>query len=235
MKDSKTVMVLGARPGTGNIGDIIAERMGRVDQQYQWSVACHDGYDADFQQYTVPEMDDDVDALVVTLGATMVQPFEEASPSEVAGVIRACLTLPVLAAQRFVKARGDLGGQVVFIGSYAYDHPITYGTAYCAAKAGLAMATRTLAWELAPKGYDFHIIHPYHTPGTPMWEFVQSQVVQNRGMSHEEAEAYAMKDARRGRLLDPATIAECVAFLLNDTGVSEWLSGGGLDLYGGVR
>lgn len=236
---TKTALVLGARAGSGNIGEAIATALAShttvtAESCVQWRALLDDSYDHDFEQYVVPEMDDGIDALVVTLGATMVQPFEDGMPSEITEVVRACLTLPLLVAQQYVQVRDQLGGKVVFIGSYAHDHPITYGTAYCAAKAGLAMATRTLAWELGPRGYDFHIVHPYHTPGTPMWEFVQEQVVSNRGMTPAEAEAYAMKDARRGKLLTPEEIAQVVQMLLT-LDAAEWLSGSGLNLYGGVR
>lgn len=228
-------IVLGARRGSGNIGEAISDTL-QICGWRVWESDCQAPAAPGHEEYNVPplEAQADAEALVVTLGRSMVEPFHEASEADIEDVIRACLVLPLLAAKEYLTVRGYKGGTVVFIGSYAHDHPITLGTAYCAAKAGLAQATRTLAWDYTDKGYRFHIVHPYHTPGTPMWEEVQSQVVAKRGMTREEAEEYARKDLRMPEMLSPRDIGEMVAWLV-DSKEGEWLSGQGLNMYGGVR
>lgn len=234
----KNALILGAREG--NIGRAISTRL----RQRGWETVEHSCLNDDYRgewgtyQYDVPGEADifsEANACIITLGSTMVDPFPEASGCQIDDVIRACLTLPLLCARKYVRERLEAGnpqGWVVFIGSYAHDHVITYGTAYSAAKAGLAMATRSLAWE-CPQ-FLWHILHPYHTPGTPMWNYVQKQVVANRGMTHEEADAYAQKDLKRDHMLTPMEIARLVSMLLEEP-AAEWLSGQGLNLYGGTR
>lgn len=232
-----TAVVLGSRPGSGNIGEAIARRL---EEDQKWLVqeddcARSDGGDGIY--YAPPPVVApcwDADALVVTLGLSMVEEFHKAPFGIISDVLEACLELPLQCAQRYIQNRGERGGKVVFIGSYAHDHPITMGTAYCAAKAGLAAATKNLAWDYGKDGYQFHIVHPYHTPGTPMWEAVQSEVVANRGMTREEAEAYAAKDLRFDSHLTPRDIGSIVHMLLT-THAARWMSGAGVNLYGGVR
>jgi NAD(P)-dependent dehydrogenase (short-subunit alcohol dehydrogenase family) len=111
---------------------------------------------------------------------------------------------------------------------------IPTGTLYCAAKAGLAMAARTLGWELTDRGYRIHIVHPYHVPGTPMWAEVERGVMESKNWTKEQADAYARKDLKMPEELAPQDIAKVVHALLTVSAL-QWLSGQGLNLYGGSR
>lgn len=173
------------------------------------------------------------DGLIVSLGKSSVKPFEHQGVQEMYEVVMACLVKPLIAAQRYVDGRGKRGGKIVFIGSYAHRHPFSAGTAYCAAKAGLDMAVRTLGWELTDKGFYTTVVHPYHVFGTPMWEEVQEGVMKTKGMTREEADAYAEKDLKM-RPLKPVHIGKIVSnFLLNDT--YDHMSGSHFELFGGTR
>lgn len=219
-------IVLGAREG--NMGEAIGLHL---SGDLGWEVTLNDCWDKNEARYEVPNLEwSEADAVVITLGRTTVTPFGQVTPTELADTIRACLTLPLLCAQEYMEWTN--WGKVVFIGSYAHDHPITYGTPYCAAKAGLAMAVQTLAWE-APE-FHWHIVHPYHVPGTPMWEWVQSRVMRTRDWTREEADDYARKDLKQPAMLTPLEIAQVVGFLLTNE-AAPWLSGQGLNMYGGTR
>lgn len=240
MQPKGNVLILGAREGTENMGEAIAKHM----EEYWWNVRTHDCYFGGAQKgsqehpYQVPLWENyyyDMGALVITLGRTVVEKFTEGDREDVIDeVLRACLTLPLHAAREYIRQRGERGGRVVFVGSYAFDHAITYGTAYCAAKAGLDMAARSLAWDYSKQGFSFFTVHPYHVPGTPMWEFVQSRVMETRGWTREEADEYAMQNLRQPSPLSTSEIAMVVQWLL-ESPAARWLSGAGVPLYGGTR
>jgi NAD(P)-dependent dehydrogenase (short-subunit alcohol dehydrogenase family) len=230
-------VVLGAKEGTGNIGDETAQHLRHT---LDMEVITEDCYNHAQDRYDIPENMlaehfADAGALVVTLGRTSMTAFEDTTKEEIEDVIHGCLTLPILAARAYVEQRGPsgLGGRIVFVGSYAHSHPFSTGTAYCAAKAGLNMATRTLAWETTDNGFRPFIVHPYHVEGTPMWEEVQEGVMDNKGMTRAEADAYALKDAKMP-LMKPHEIAEIIGLLLTEPKMA-WMSGSNVELFGGTR
>lgn len=220
----------GSRPPGGNLPD------DAVARAHGYTVTSRGRY----QRFAAPPVStferEQPDALVVTLGTTYKDHFSEIADWEIDRVIKANLILPLEAARRYVYARKGQGGSIVFIGSYAHDHPFTNGTLYCAAKAGLAMAARCLGWELTGfgLGYSVHIVHPYHVQGTPMWEQVERDVMASKGLSWAEADAYNRKDLLMPDLLTAAEVAEVVATLL-DQPVMRWTSGQEIKLYGGTR
>jgi NAD(P)-dependent dehydrogenase (short-subunit alcohol dehydrogenase family) len=228
----------GSRPPGGNIpSPEIAERYG-----YTTTDKGH------YQRFEAPAVQDfetdDPEALIVTLGKTAKTHFSEISDWDIRNMLDANLVLPLEAARRFVQAtdaglnqpQGELKDprHIIFIGSYAHEHPFTNGTLYCAAKAGLSMAARTLGWELTDRGYRVHIVHPYHVPGTPMWAEVEKGVMESKGWTKEQADDYARKDLKMPDELTPAEIAQVVHVLLTVPAMG-WLSGQGLNLYGGSR
>jgi hypothetical protein len=189
-----TAYVLGARPGSNNIGDAVSKWFWGHD----WGVIQDDAVAADapdpdtrprgvnadepvrrgplgyggangWERYEAPSVQDfakaDASALVITLGRTYKDHFTEVaglrhrahdqSKPDPASRSRA----PVRPLRERIKARTapirttiDGSAKIIFVGSYAHDHPFTNGTLYCAAKAGLNMAARTLGWELTTWG-----------------------------------------------------------------------------------
>jgi NAD(P)-dependent dehydrogenase (short-subunit alcohol dehydrogenase family) len=261
--------VLGAREGSGNIGEAIVNRLyakgwtvlgddgavgdgsrppggniptDEVAEQYGYNVTDKGRY----QRFEAPSVLDfetaDSDALIITLGKTAKTHFAEIADWDIRNMINANLVLPLEAARRFVQASKnstdwhwtDRPKRIIFIGSYAHEHPFTNGTLYCAAKAGLAMAARTLGWELTDRGYRIHIVHPYHVPGTPMWAEVERGVMESKNWTKEQADAYARKDLKMPEELAPQDIAAVIHALLTVPAL-QWLSGQGLNLYGGSR
>jgi NAD(P)-dependent dehydrogenase (short-subunit alcohol dehydrogenase family) len=219
-----------------NIGDHIQATL----VQNGWKVSSSHCHDKD-GEYRIPMMAyDRADALVVSLGYTASVPWLEGPNGDVQeedidDVIRACLTLPLMAAKLYVQERHEYGdGKVVFIGSYAHDHVLSDSVAYCAAKAGLAQATRALAWDLTPAGFQFHIVHPYHVPDTPMGAAVVGNMMVQRGMTAGQAEEYQRKDLLLEDHLKPEEVASVVHWLL-EAPVAKWLGGQGINLYGGTR
>lgn len=228
-------LVLGAAAKTSgpvNIGTAVADQL----ETEGWAVEAHDCSNGWSNVYNVPtRVDWNTDALVVSLGRTEMAPIDVMPPDALEDVIRACLTLPLLCVQRYVQERSpNRGGKIVLIGSYAHNHPFSNGVVYCAAKAGLNMAGRTLGWDLTKRGFNVHVVHPYHVAGTPMWEKVQEGVMETKGMTREEADEYAEKDLQMPALSRPDDIARAVSMLLNQR-VASWMSGSNIELYGGTR
>lgn len=240
-------IVLGAREG--NIGGAIAQRlcldgwMAQEDDCYRAVslIASENSYEAPpalaLAQY---------DACVITLGVTHMEPFSEVSEDNLHKVLFGSLELPLECARRYVRARkafvhrsseisdDDPHSVIVFIGSYAHEHPFTHCTSYCVAKAGLDMAVRSLAWELMPE-IDVHIIHPHHVQGTPMTDEVLKGMQKGvHKMGKKDALEYQRKDLRMPDLLKPDEIASMVVWLLTNP-TARWLSGNSLRMYGGVR
>lgn len=267
---AETVYVLGARQGSRNIGEAIANRMFAEG----WNVIGDDCADGDgsrprggnlpndevarefgynitpkgrYQRFEAPAVQTfqqaNPDALVVSVGRTSKDHFTEIPDWDIRHLIQANLILPLEAARRFVQA-AEIGPHltpqhmrirhIIFIGSYGYEHPFTAGTSYCAAKAGLDMAARTMGWELTDRGYRVHIIHPWHVEDSPMWDTTQELVGEARGWTREEADAYAFREEKMPRRLSTRDIAE-VAHALLTVPAFEWMSGQSVKLYGGVR
>lgn len=233
----------GTRPPGGNIpNDEVAE-------QHGYNVTENGRY----QRFDVPTYDrflaDEADALIVSLGSTYKDHFANVAQHDLDRVLRANLLLPLEAARRFVQARearmledsahgierdDTEVAHIIFIGSYAHRHPFTNGTAYCVAKAGIDMATRTLGWELTDRGYRIHVVHPFHVNGTPMWSQVEQDVMKSKNMTWDEADAYNRKDLKMPDLLTPEEVAEVVHTLLTVPAMG-WTSGTSIELFGGSR
>lgn len=236
-------IVLGTSPETGvgkvkrhNIGDSVkSELLG-----HGWSVCastCETSIGS--RKFDVPDLGrnwQDSEALVVSLGMTDITPFDDVEPDRIQAVIDACLTLPLKVVNKYVRGRNIFGegGHIILIGSYAHRHPFSNGTMYCAAKAGIEMAGKTLAWDLTPYGYKVNVVHPYHVAGTPMWENVQDGVMATKNMTREEADRYAEKDLRTTRLSNGRDVAAAVRELL-ESEVGYFKSGDSVELFGGTR
>lgn len=231
----KEALVLGARSGSGNIGDAIV-KLSPVGWKSRGDDCSAYGFDP-----PPTEAFEGYDALVVTMGRTYKDHFTDVSEPTLAGVIDACLIRPLLAARRFVEvtkqprrdpADGPL--HIVLVGSYAHRHPFTNGTAYCAAKAGLDMAGKALGWELTDLGYRVHVVHPFHVQGTPMWKDVEKGVMESKGLTWQEADDYNRKDLKMPDLLTAHEVAEIIWTLITVPAMG-WLSGTSVELNGGTR
>lgn len=137
--------------------------------------------------------------------------------------------------QRFVcnTLSNEERKKIIVIGSMAHKSVLNGSAIYCATKAGVAMLTKCIAWELAPKAFDVYCIHPSNTYGTPMTEETILGLMRYRQMSREHAEAYWNDSPIRNRILDTCDISQLILFLLGSH--SEYLSGCQLELAGGQR
>lgn len=137
-------------------------------------------------------------------------------------VINVDLIAPFILASEAAKQMVERGaGAIVNITSVHEEIPQAGGAAYCAAKGGLRMVTRTLALELAARGVRINNIGPglIATPMTTETLFDPAE------------SADAMNKIPMGRPGDPQEIANLALFLVSDkasyiTGSSFFADGG---------
>jgi NAD(P)-dependent dehydrogenase (short-subunit alcohol dehydrogenase family) len=102
-----------------------------------------------------------IDGLVNSAGADLVCPFEDTTLDQWQSIIGANMTSAFLVCQAVLGAlRAAGGGTIVNLGSGAALLPVRGRAAYCAAKAGLVMFSKTLALELATENIRVNALCP---------------------------------------------------------------------------
>lgn len=230
----KHAIVLGAREGSGNIGEAVCNVINMETSSW---LAEPEDCSMGGGVFLVPPARDlgPFDALVVSLGRSLIEPITGTDEPDLEDVIHANLIMPMIAAARYVgwrQSAGEPGGTVIFIGSYAHDHVLSNSAAYCAAKAGLNHLARCLAWDHGAE-VAFHVVNPYHVEGTPMEEYVIDAIRKTKLLSEDEARAYQRKDLRRAAL-GAEDVARVVVRLLTDDVWAD-TNGQSIDMYAGVR
>jgi NAD(P)-dependent dehydrogenase (short-subunit alcohol dehydrogenase family) len=163
-----------------------------------------------------------VDVVVNCAGVSTLGLITDLAVDEFRAVVDVCLNgafIVVKHAGRNLRDRGAL----VSIGSLNGRQPAAGMSAYCAAKAGLAMLTQVAALELGPRGIRVNAIAPgfVHTPLT-------APAVAVPGVLDD----YVANTALR-RAGSPEDVAAAVFFVSAPT--SSWLTGEVLDLNGGAH
>jgi 3-oxoacyl-[acyl-carrier protein] reductase len=137
-------------------------------------------------------------------------------------VVDVCLSGGFLVIKHAAPRMGS-GGVIVSLTSLNARQPAVGMSAYCAAKAGLAMLTQVAALELGPRGIRVNAVSP---------GFVQTPLTDPAAMIPGVVEEYTENTAL-GRTGVPQDIADAVAFLCSPK--ASWLTGEVLDLNGGAH
>jgi len=103
-------------------------------------------------------------------------------------------------------------GRIVNVASTAALKGYAYVSAYCAAKHGVLGLTRALALEAAKSGVTVNAVCPGYTDTDIVREAVKN-IVEKTGRSVEEAEAEFTRSNPQRRLIQPAEVADTVAWL----------------------
>jgi len=174
------------------------------------------------------------DTFIFNNGFTNLDWIENQTPYNISQAITINLTSNIIATREIVRqTMGDRQIKIIiFIGSMAHSHVLNGSAPYCAAKAGLQHFARCISYELAPKGYRVYCVNPSNVQDSPMSEKTIKGLMEYRGLTRVEAEAYWAAECPMGTFLRKDEIADVVEFLLTEK--ARYMSPC-IDLPGGQR
>jgi NAD(P)-dependent dehydrogenase (short-subunit alcohol dehydrogenase family) len=170
--------------------------------------------------------------LVNNAGQAQSAAFGKISPAHWQQMLAVNLTGTFLCCQAALPdlLAAGAGARIVNIASTAGLRGYAYVAAYAAAKHGVIGLTRSLALELAGRGVTVNAVCPGYTQTDLVRESIQ-RIVSRTGRSAEAAQAELVKSNPQGRLVQPAEVADAVAWLCGEgaaaiTGQAISVSGG---------
>ncbi|RLJ37982.1 SDR family NAD(P)-dependent oxidoreductase [Acidovorax sp. 106] len=172
-----------------------------------------------------------IQILVNNAGQAESAPFAKMDEALWRRMLDVNLTGTMLCTQAVLPGMLQAGwGRIVNVASTAGQVGYAYVAAYCAAKHGVIGLTRSLALELAAKGITVNAVCPGYTETDIVRDSI-ARVVAKTGRTQDEARAEFVKSNPQGRLVDPAEVADAVAWLCGRgagavTGQSVSVSGG---------
>jgi NAD(P)-dependent dehydrogenase (short-subunit alcohol dehydrogenase family) len=171
-----------------------------------------------------------VEVLVSNAGAGTAAPLVETSDADWARMLELNLTAPFRLVRRALPAMTERGwGRIVVVASVVAKRGEAQVAAYTAAKHGVLGLVRAAAAELARTGVTVNAVCPGYVD-TPMTDATVAAIADRTGRSEEDARAALARRQPIGRLIDPAEVAEAVAFCL----VNGAVTGQGINVDGGA-
>lgn len=146
-----------------------------------------------------------LDALVNNASSFYPTPVGETTEAQWDDLMASNLKAPYFLSQALAPALRATGGAIVSITDIHAQRPLRHHPVYCAAKAGNAMLTRSLARELAP---DVRVNGV--APGAILWPEQDAELNENN-------KASILERVPLKRAGEPEDIARTVLFLLKDS------------------
>jgi len=180
----------------------------------------------------VDALDLDVDILVNNAGLQHVAPLHEFPVDRFSYILRLMLEAPFRLVRGALPHMYEQGwGRVVNISSIHGLRASAYKSAYVTAKHGLEGLSKVIALEGAEHGVTSNCVNPAYVR-TPLVEGQIADQAKAHGLSEDEVvEQVMLAPAAIKRLIEPAEVAEAVAFLCSPaaasvTGTSLVMDGG---------
>ena len=161
-----------------------------------------------------------IDILVNTAGILFKKPVSTVTEAEFDRIFAVNVKGTFFACQQ-AATRLAQGGRIINFSSTTTAMMLPGYGSYVASKGAVEQFSRSLAWELGPRGITVNVISPGPTD-TEMF---------NAGKTDEQRQRMA-EAAALGRVGQPAEIAEVAAFLAGDS--SNWVTGQNIRVNGGV-
>jgi 3-hydroxybutyrate dehydrogenase len=169
----------------------------------------------------VDRLDLDVDVLVNNAGLQHVAPLHEFPVDRFSLILRLMLEAPfrlVRGALPHMYGRG--WGRVVNVSSVHGLRASPYKSAYVTAKHGLEGLSKVIALEGAAHGVTSNCVNPAYVR-TPLVEGQIADQARTHGLSEDDVvEQVMLAPAAIKRLIEPAEVAEAVAFLCSPAAAS---------------
>ena len=171
-----------------------------------------------------------VEVLVSNAGTGFAAPLVETSDDDWARMLELNLTAPFRLVRRVLPAMTERGwGRIVVVASVVAKRGEAQVAAYTAAKHGVLGLVRAAAAEVARTGVTVNAVCPGYVD-TPMTDATVAAIASRSGRGLDEARAVLARRQPIGRLIDPAEVAEAVAFCL----VNGAVTGQGINVDGGT-
>jgi NAD(P)-dependent dehydrogenase (short-subunit alcohol dehydrogenase family) len=171
-----------------------------------------------------------VEVLVSNAGSGTAAPLVETTDDDWAHMLELNLTAPFRLVRRTLPAMTAAGwGRIVVVASVVAKRGESQVAAYTAAKHGVLGLVRAAAAEVARTGVTVNAVCPGYVD-TPMTDGTVAAIAARSGRTPEEARATLARRQPIGRLIDPAEVAEAVAFCL----VNGAVTGQGINVDGGA-
>ena len=178
-------------------------------------------------------LDIDIDILVANAGIAHSAPLHSTTVEDWRRIYEVNATGVFLACRALLPGMRSRGwGRIVAVASVASHHGVRYGTAYAASKHAVLGLVRSIAVEVAGTGVTANSVCPGFV-ATEMTERSVARIVETTGRGEDQARAAIENLQPLGRLVEPAEVADAVAFLAGDgaaaiNGQSVILDGGGI-------
>ena len=242
MSDRPVALVTG---GASGIGAAVATRLAAagakvlvLDRDEEAAAALAREFGADHRAVDLSDLDAvadlelDTDVLVNCAGVQHVAPIEEFPRERFELIHRLMLLAPFALTQQVLPGMYDRGwGRVVHVSSVHGHRASAYKSAYVSAKHGLEGLSKVIALEGAGKGVTSNTVCPGYVR-TPLVEGQIADQARAHGIGEDEVvDDVLLARTALKRLVEPAEVAEAVAFLCSPattsmTGTSLVIDGG---------
>ncbi len=174
-----------------------------------------------------------VDVLVANAGVAATAPLHTTTLEQWRSTYEINVTGVFLGARAVVPGMRERGwGRLVAVASVASHRGVRYGSAYSASKHGLLGLMRSIAVEVAGTGITSNSVCPGFVE-TDMAQRSVDRIVETTGRDEQDARAVLENMQPLGRMVQPAEVADAVAFFASAeaaaiNGQSMILDGGGV-------